>query len=211
MRSATAAADDIELDDLRAFIQQMPIGVVRFRDDGTVDMMNPAASNALAGLAGKAGLENIFDALRLLCPELRAKVAACTDETATILDRRRINGLSGRQNVTLSLTVTRLRAGVHMALLKDVTRLTDMLAYAFASADLLLDVDADGTIGWAGGAFRTLLDMRPQDAIGMQLSGLVTPRDRDTLAKALMVIGSRCRHCCCGWPMKQNRAAWCPA
>jgi EAL domain-containing protein (putative c-di-GMP-specific phosphodiesterase class I)/PAS domain-containing protein len=189
---ADQGTDRAELQDLRDFIEHMAVGVVRFRADGFIDLMNPAASHMLNSLTGKDGADNIFDILRLSCPELRAKVAGATD-AAMILDRRRISSLSGRQNITLSLTVTRLRADVHMALLKDVTRLTDMLAFAFASADLLLDVDADGTIGWAGGAFRTLLDMKPQDAVGMPLSHLISPRDRATLAKALMVIGTRGR------------------
>jgi EAL domain-containing protein (putative c-di-GMP-specific phosphodiesterase class I) len=77
--------------------------------------------------------------------------------------------------------------------LKDITRLTEMLAYAFASADLLVDVNADGVIQWAGGAFRTLLNMRPQDAIGMPLSAIILPRDRDVLGKALATIASRGR------------------
>jgi EAL domain-containing protein (putative c-di-GMP-specific phosphodiesterase class I) len=190
---STTAAGAAELADLRTFIAHVPVGVVRFGVDGAIDMMNPAAANMLTALAGKDAIENFYDIMRLPCPELRSKVAAGTDEAATILDRRRISSLSGRQNITLSLTVTRLRAGVHMALLNDVTRLTDMLAFAFASADLLLDVDADGTIGWAGGAFRTVMGMRPQDAIGRPLSTLVAPCDRSTLEKALMVIATRGR------------------
>jgi EAL domain-containing protein (putative c-di-GMP-specific phosphodiesterase class I) len=70
-----------------------------------------------------------------------------------------------------------------------VTRLTEMLAYAFASADLLIDLDPNGVIQWAGGAFRTLLNRRSQDVVGSELSALISPRDREVLAKALGIIG----------------------
>lgn len=188
---AAILAPDIQ--DLLELIYRVPIGIIRFRADGAIDMMNPAASALLSGLIGEAGFDNIFATLRLLCPELAAKLAAFDPPAGIILDQRRIDGRAGGKSISLCLTVTRVRGDVHMAVLKDVTKLTDMLAYAFAAADLLLDVDADGRIGWAGGAFRTLLDMRPQDAIGTAIETLISPRDRESLAQALMVIGVRGR------------------
>jgi EAL domain-containing protein (putative c-di-GMP-specific phosphodiesterase class I) len=131
--------------------------------------------------------------LQVLCPDLAQQVAAFEPATGVIMDQRRLDGRAGRRTIALALTITRVRPGVHMAVLKDVTRLTDMLAYAFASADLLLDVDADGTIGWAGGAFRTLLDMQPQDAVGRKLTDMVTPQDCETLAQALPLMRARGR------------------
>lgn len=186
-------AESTEMQDLLEFVHRIPIGIIRFRTDGTIDMINPAAIALLLKPTGQADFGNIYESLSILCPELGTKVAAFAEPSGTILDKRRIDGRAGRQTLVLSMTVSRVRADVHMAVLRDVSKLTDMLAYAFAAADLLIDVDADGVIGWAGGAFRSLLDMRPQDAVGTAFSTLISPRDRESLAQALMVIGARGR------------------
>jgi EAL domain-containing protein (putative c-di-GMP-specific phosphodiesterase class I) len=179
--------------DLLEFIYLMPVGVVKFSDDGTIDMMNPMATQLLMPLVGAAASTNLFDTLRVLCPLLADKVAAFRAETGTIIDQERIEGRAGQKTVTLSLSVTRVRRNIHMAVVKDVSRLTDMVAYAFAAADLLVDVDADGVIGWIGGAFKMLPDLKPRDLVGKTIAELFAPRDRASLTRALLVIAARGR------------------
>jgi EAL domain-containing protein (putative c-di-GMP-specific phosphodiesterase class I) len=188
-----ARAADPALQDLLEFIYLMPVGIVKFRNDGVIDMMNPMATQLLMPLVGAEALGNLFQALRALCPGLAEKVASYSKESGVIIDQQHIEGRSAQQSMTLSLSVTRVRQNIHMAVLKDVSRLTNMVAYAFASADLLVDVDSDGIIGWIGGAFNLLPDLKPRDLVGSQIADIIAPRDRDTLAKALMVIAGRGR------------------
>ena len=56
----------------------------------------------------------------------------------------------------------------------------------------MLEVDGDGRIGWAGGAFGPLLGRTPGQAIGQSLGDLFAPRDRESLAKTL-ATGTRGR------------------
>ena len=188
-----APPPDEELQDLLEFLYLMPIGVIKFRGDGSVEMLNAMASRLLMPLVDDVRFDNIYTILHLLCPDMADKVAGFTSPAGLVIDQFRIDGRVGHRNVTLSLTVSRVRDDVYMAAIKDISRLTEMLAYAFASADLLIDVDEQGIVGWAGGAFPVLLGMQPSDAIGKPMSQLVAPRDRDTLAKALMTISTRGR------------------
>jgi EAL domain-containing protein (putative c-di-GMP-specific phosphodiesterase class I)/PAS domain-containing protein len=191
-RAMNPARQDV-LEDLSEIVRRVPVGVVTFDDSGAVLVANPPARQLLRPLVDNQALENVFTLMQSLCPELAGKVAAFPADSGVIIDQRQIEGRESRQTITVSLTVSRLRTGVHLAVLRDVTRLTEMIAFAFASAEVLIDLDPDGTISWAGGAFRSLLDMQPQDAIGKPLSLLISPRDRDTLAQALGVIAGRGR------------------
>ena len=188
-----APLPDEELQDLLEFLYLMPVGVIKFRTDGNIEMVNAMASRLLMPMVDDVRFENIFAVLHPLCPELPEKIAEFRSPAGLVIDQRRIDGRVGQRNVTLSLTVTRVRDDVYMAAIKDISRLTEMLAYAFASADLLIDVDEHGIVGWAGGAFSVVLGMQPSDAVGKPMSQLVAPRDRDLLAKALMTISTRGR------------------
>ncbi len=177
------------VEELLQFIHLMPVGVLKFGPSGAVDLVNPVAAQLLTPLLGAgARLDNIFDALRAHVPDLAARLAAAGDRLGTILDQHRIEASIGRQPLVLSLTVTRFSATSYMAVLKDVSRLTEMLTFAFTSSDLLIDLDPDGRIGWAAGAFPALLGFAAKEAVGRPLSGLFAPRDREMLAKSLAAI-----------------------
>ncbi len=171
--------------ELSRILHALPVGVLTFGRDGTLILRNAAATQLLMPLLGEPALDNIFFALRHLCPELAATVAAHREATGTILDQRRIDAQVGPRRVVLSLTVTRLAPELCMATVRDVTRLTDMATFAFANADLLIDVAEDGTIGWAGGAVGPLLNRSLKQIVGTPLRDLIAPRDREALAKTL--------------------------
>ena len=179
------AQTDAGAEELRQVLHLLPVGVLTFAADGTLATRNAMATQLLMPLLGEPALDNIFFALRHLCPELAETVAAFQAETGTILDQRRIDGRIGPRKITLSLGVTRVNKITCMAVVRDITRLTDMATFAFAGNDLLIDVDGDGLIGWAGGAFGPLLDRTPRQVVGQHLSALIAPRDRETLAKTL--------------------------
>lgn len=178
-----------DLEELLQFLYMLPVGVMRFAPDGSIDLMNPMVSQLLLPLLAAPRLDNIFDMFAHLCPELRGKVAAFSAEAGTVIDRRRIDSENGRQPLTLSLTVRRVSAHAYMAVLSDISRLAQMLAFAFASADLLIDVDGDNTITWAGGTLKTPGVGRTESLIGRDLATLIAPRDRGVLERAMLVAG----------------------
>ncbi len=70
------------------------------------------------------------------------------------------------------------------------------VAFAFAAADLLVEVEADGKIGFAVGAAMSLCG-RPARLVGGQpLTNLFVPEDRERILRALarMDAGERVRH-----------------
>ncbi|HVZ07601.1 EAL domain-containing protein [Rhodopila sp.] len=182
-----------DADDLAEIVRRAPIGLLSFDTAGMVLMINPSARALLYPLLPDTPLENVFTGLAAICPDLMEKVAGFTAPSGTILDQRQLRAVAGAHAVTLSLSVSRLRPGLHLAVVRDLTRLNDMIAFAFASADVLIDLDPDGTIRWAGGAVSTVFDMPSRDAVGRQLCSLIAPRDREALARALAVIASRGR------------------
>jgi EAL domain-containing protein (putative c-di-GMP-specific phosphodiesterase class I) len=62
------------------------------------------------------------------------------------------------------------------------------LAFAFASADLLVETDIDGVIGFAAGAFRTRLGRAAEDFVGRRIVSMFTATDHETLEIALAMV-----------------------
>lgn len=198
---AAAPAEPIDTadpDGRRALLDllfRMPIGVAQFDSEGRIGLINPRGRDLLKPFAKGDEPRNVFALFRDRCPDLQRQVAAFEPAEGMILDQHALHcSIDGRPAV-VSLTINRLQPGLHLAMLRDVTRLTEMMAYAFASADLLIDVDEGGRIGWASGAFRTLLGIRPEEAVGRLFSSLVSQADRDRLdgAFALMTTTGRLR------------------
>jgi EAL domain-containing protein (putative c-di-GMP-specific phosphodiesterase class I) len=63
-----------------------------------------------------------------------------------------------------------------------------LLAFAFAAADLLLEVGPNGTITWAAGAFKTHFGRPAETFIGRQLVSLIKPADQDALTRTLINV-----------------------
>lgn len=67
------------------------------------------------------------------------------------------------------------------------------VAFAFAAAELLVELDADGRVTFAAGAFRTRLDRSPESLVGRGVEEIVAPSQRAALRMALSVLASRGR------------------
>jgi EAL domain-containing protein (putative c-di-GMP-specific phosphodiesterase class I) len=61
-----------------------------------------------------------------------------------------------------------------------------LVTFAFAGAELLVEIAADGTITWAAGAFSARFGERTENFVGRKLSQLIAPADHDALARSLM-------------------------
>lgn len=67
------------------------------------------------------------------------------------------------------------------------------VAFAFAAADLLLELDADGRITFAAGAFRSRLDRAPESLVGCDVAEIIAPSQRSALRTALTTLSGRGR------------------
>ncbi len=113
------------MQDLLQFLYLMPVGVVKFCTDGTVEMMNPAASSLLLAMTSADTLGNIYSALVSIAPDLRLRVSQFVEPAGTIIDQQRFKSRTGSQALVLSLTVNIIKENVYMAVLIDVTRLAE--------------------------------------------------------------------------------------
>jgi len=67
------------------------------------------------------------------------------------------------------------------------------VAFAFAAADLLVELDETGCVSFAAGAFRARLGRSPESLIGRHPTELLAPEDRDAFARALALLPFRGR------------------
>ena len=67
------------------------------------------------------------------------------------------------------------------------------VAFAFAGADMVAEVDSFGTITYAAGAFRSKFGLPPESFIGRSVRSLVAPVDHDALDSALALLIERGR------------------
>ncbi|WP_208277623.1 putative bifunctional diguanylate cyclase/phosphodiesterase [Massilia oculi] len=124
------------------FLYRAPIGLAQTTLDGTVEMLNPMASNLLMPLATDAGLDNLFGVLAPVAPQLPAMVEAFIEPSGMICEGLRLpvgvhHPASGSLQV-LSLNLTKLDPERLMATVADATfevqREQEMLSRRLRSA-----------------------------------------------------------------------------
>ena len=124
------------------FLYRAPIGLAQTTLDGTVEMLNPMASNLLMPLATDAGLDNLFSVLAPVAPQLPAMVEAFIEPSGMICEGLRLpigvhHAASGSLQV-LSLNLTKLDPERLMATVADATfevqREQEMLSRRLRSA-----------------------------------------------------------------------------
>ncbi len=108
-------------EELLQFLYLAPIGIVKFSYDGSVDLINPAATGLLLPLLPEGDLANLYDSLLPLVPDLRQRIRAFARNAGTVLSQQRLEVRAGEKVLELSLTVQRVNDAVYMAVLEDVT------------------------------------------------------------------------------------------
>ena len=107
------------------FLYRAPIGLVQTDLDGTVDMLNPMASNLLMPLAATDGLDNLFAVLDAVAPQVRQMAAAFEQPSGVVCDALRVplgaaHTAPGAPQV-LSLSLLKLDPERLMAAITDAT------------------------------------------------------------------------------------------
>jgi diguanylate cyclase (GGDEF)-like protein/PAS domain S-box-containing protein len=113
---------------LLQFLYLAPVGLVQADMQGEIAMINPISAQLLMPLAPGACLNNLFDALADVAPELRHLCAAFTAPSGMICEGRqiflrqdpRVRIVRGTPNV-LSISLLKLDEGRLMAVISDVT------------------------------------------------------------------------------------------
>lgn len=115
-----------EYEALLQFLYLVPIGVVQLAPDGTIGMLNPLCAQLLMPLSSNGQLDNLFDALGQVAPELRNLTATFPSRSGAICDGLRVQlnaGIPGRVDARmLSVSLLKLDDKRLMAVIKDVTQ-----------------------------------------------------------------------------------------
>lgn len=115
-----------EYEALLQFLYLMPVGVVQLTPDGAIGMLNPLSAQLLMPLSPDGGLDNLFDALEQVAPELRNLVNTFAAANGTICDGLRVQlsaGIPGRVDARmLSVSLLKLDEKRLMAVISDITQ-----------------------------------------------------------------------------------------
>jgi len=87
-----------------------------------------------------------------------------------------------------SMDALRFREQVHSHHVENIER---FVAFAFAAADIMVETDAEGTVTYADGAFRSKFGHDPAAFIGRSVRELVAPGDHGMLDTALSLLAER--------------------
>ncbi|MDQ2822529.1 MAG: bifunctional diguanylate cyclase/phosphodiesterase [Pseudomonadota bacterium] len=107
------------------FLYRAPIGLVQIDWAGSVELLNPMASNLLMPLVGSDGLENLYTVLHRFAPELATMAAAFDEPSGVICDALRVPlgdaaGGPGAPEV-LAISLLKLDAARLMCVVADAT------------------------------------------------------------------------------------------
>lgn len=118
-------ADTVSDEDLLEFLYQAPVGLIQLEPNGDVTFMTPKAIQLLLPVAQDTELENIFDVLSRVAPELRNTVMEFTRKRGTIIEGQRcaVHGPDGKILFVLEVTITKLGPQRLIMSVNDITRL----------------------------------------------------------------------------------------
>jgi photoactive yellow protein len=107
--------------DLLEFLYLTPIGILKFRPDGQVQMANPMAAQLLSPLAVNVEQWNVYGLFASLAPDLQARVERYQPETGLICDKLQVVVPGHDKPMVLSLGINKIGPDVLMAIVQDVT------------------------------------------------------------------------------------------
>ena len=110
---------------LLQFLYMAPVGLVQTDADGNIGLINPVSAQLLMPLSRDGSLENLFDALGSVAPDLRHLAAAFAAPNGIVCDGVRIQLYADSSKSSpqfLSLSLIKLDGSRLMAVLADVTQ-----------------------------------------------------------------------------------------
>ena len=149
--TATDGANAAETADaLIEFLYRSPIGLVQIAADGAIEMLNPMSSQLLMPLSRDGGLDNLYDTLSTVAPQLRSLAGAVDAAGGVVCESLRVavdgsaaaSGDRERSSRLLSISLLKLADQRLMAVLVDATSEAQREQSALASR-----LDAAARIG----------------------------------------------------------------
>ncbi len=177
------------------FLYLAPVGIIKFRPDGMIDMANPAAAQLLMPLADDGDMSNLYKLLTSVAPDLQEHVERYAPTNGQIFDQMQL--LVPITQSTLMLDINKIDPRTLMAVIQDITDLTAarrevvrqthsqrLLASVFMRINTpVVVVRADGFILMANHAFQGLLGYDSKSIAGLNISALL-PLDCAGAARA---------------------------
>jgi diguanylate cyclase (GGDEF)-like protein/PAS domain S-box-containing protein len=117
--SETRLAPTSTYEALLEFLYLTPVGIMRFRPDGTVELANAAAVQLLLPLARTADLSNLYTVFAVAAPDLRARIERYRAPTGPICDQMQV-AVPGSRTV-LTLGINKIDPDTLMAVVQDIT------------------------------------------------------------------------------------------
>jgi diguanylate cyclase (GGDEF)-like protein/PAS domain S-box-containing protein len=167
------------------FLYLTPVGIVKFRPDGGIEMANPVAAQLLMPLASDADLSNFYRLFRALVPDLRARVEGFRASAGIICDQMQVT-VPATGNV-LTLGINKIDARTLMAVVQDITRaieqetrIRDDQTRFRAIFESIRDyaiytVDLDGRVSEWNRSLKRLGGWQPEDLLGASIAILFAP------------------------------------
>ncbi|MFJ2484791.1 diguanylate cyclase [Pseudomonas sp. NPDC087639] len=111
-----------EYEALLSFMYLSPVGLVRIDPSGKIDMLNPMATQLLMPLVKSLGLENLFETLSSVAPELRNLVTSFRESCGSICVNHRVHVSSAADGgIVLACTIVKVNEDVLITVLTDVS------------------------------------------------------------------------------------------
>lgn len=122
-----AEARDLQADyeALLELLYLCPFAVARIDESGAIAMMNSMGAQLFMQFARQPALDNLFDVLDPVAPELRQQVAGFGRDQGRICEGHRVyvGRVGGRElPLVLSFTMIKLSAGAIMVAVTDLSR-----------------------------------------------------------------------------------------
>ena len=177
------------------FLYLAPVGIIKFRPNGVVEMANPAAAQLIMPLTSDGDFSNIYTLFSTVLPDLRAHVEHFSEPAGQIFDQLQLTvpGL----NITLMLDINKINDHTMMAAVQNITDLTHarrsvlkatenqrLLASIFMRLNLpVVVIRADGFIVLANNAFQHFSGYDSAGLLGLNIDALMQP-DCANMARA---------------------------
>ncbi len=102
------------------FLYLTPVGIIKFRPDGHIEMANPMATQLLMPLTTGGDMANLYDLFNTLAPDLRGRVAGFQPVAGPICDQMQLQTPQADQVLTLG--INKIDDHSFMAVLQDITQ-----------------------------------------------------------------------------------------
>ena len=169
------------------FLYLAPVGIIKFRPDGAIDMANPTAAQLLMPLALDGDMSDLFWLLAPIAPDLKLHVQRFQEPAGPIFSEMQL--VVPSTGNTLMLDINKINNTTLMAVIQNVSDLTEsrreverrttsqrLLASVFMRLSTPVVVNrADGLIVLTNHAFQKLMGYDSKSLDGLNIDALLPP------------------------------------